>query len=178
MTCSQSPVVNRNLVFLLAVVEGFLSPTCQIVAQVISFLDVQRVNDAGVLFLGFLDATTFDSSAEHKDDIQAVLRHRHGCKNGADFEENSGLGRSHYDLTAMLDQFNEAVVQLDDFWRLAFQLLLDAERAAGMSLIAVLELTTTTRAAPEGRGSRGLRLPSPHFVGLSGYRFVDRPCGD
>jgi hypothetical protein len=62
-----------------------------------------------------LNATALQSSAQHEDNIEPVLRHRHGRNNGSDLEENSGLGRSYDDLTATQDQFSEAVVQLDDF---------------------------------------------------------------
>jgi hypothetical protein len=120
------------------------------------------MNDARILFLGFFDATAFQLSARHDDNIKPVPRHRNGRKNGSDLEENSGLGRSDNDLTATQDQFSQAVVQLDDFCGLAFQKLLDGELATGMGLVAVLESTTTARAGPKGLGGRTFRLPFPH----------------
>ena len=61
-----SLVATLTLVLLLAVVEGFLKPDCQIVVQVFGSFDAQAVNDARVLFLRFLDATVFQSSAKHE----------------------------------------------------------------------------------------------------------------
>jgi hypothetical protein len=52
-----SIVGNFTLVLLLAVVEGFLQPACQIVVQVFDSFDGQAINDAGIFLLGFLDAT-------------------------------------------------------------------------------------------------------------------------
>jgi Pathogenicity locus len=120
-----------TLAVLLAVVKGFLQPVCQIATEVFDSLHAQKVNHAWVLLLGFLDATAFPSSAQHEDHIQPVARHAHGRKNGSDLEENSGLGRSYDDLPASQHQYNKAVVQLDNFWRLAIQKLLDSVLAAG-----------------------------------------------
>ena len=65
--------------------------------------------------LGFLDATAFQSSAQHENDIKPVLRHADGRKNGPDLEENRGLGRSDDDLPASQHQRSKAVVQLHNF---------------------------------------------------------------
>src|SRR5262249_23497867 len=120
------------------------------------------VNDAGVLFLGLLDATVFQPPAQHQDDIEPVLGHRHGRKNGSHLEKNSGLCRSDYHLTAAQDQFGKAVVQLDNPGRLAVEKLLDGELPAGMGLVAVFELATTPRADPWRSRFAASRPPVAH----------------
>jgi hypothetical protein len=50
-----SVVGNIPLVLLLAVVEGFLQPACQIVVQVFDSFDAQSVNGVRILFLGFTE---------------------------------------------------------------------------------------------------------------------------
>lgn len=88
------------LVLFLAVVVGFLQPGCEFVIQVVGLVDAQKVNNAGVFFLGFLDPPMLKAPAQDENQIEPILGHSHACKDGSELEENPGLGWDNQDFTA------------------------------------------------------------------------------
>jgi hypothetical protein len=148
----------------LAVIVGFLQPTYKIVVQVFSRLDTQEMNDPGVFLLRLLDAAMLYATAQDEQHIEPVLADGHGRKDRSHFEKHSRLCRSRDDFAAALNQTRNAVIQLDNLWRLAVENLLHAELPARVRLIAVGELTTAAWTGPEGFRFSGVRLPFPHGI--------------
>jgi hypothetical protein len=132
------------------VVVGFLQPTYEIIVQVFSPFDAQEVNDAGVLLLRFLDAAMLQASGQDEDDIEPVGADGHGRKDRSHLEKNPCLRRRNHDLAASSDQVVKPLVQLDNLLRLAIKQLRKRELAAGVGLVAVLELAAAAWTGPQG----------------------------
>jgi hypothetical protein len=107
-------LVVLSLVFLLAVIVGFLQPTCEVGVQVFLFVDPQEVNDAGVFFLYFFDAAMLQASAQDEHNIEPVLADGHSRKDCSHLEENSCLRRCNQNIATTSDQAIKLLVQLDN----------------------------------------------------------------
>jgi hypothetical protein len=116
-----------------------VQPVCEIIIQVFDTLYAQEMDDTWVFFLCFLDAAALQAPVQDQDNVEPVLGRCHGHKDGSDLEKDPGFRRSDYNLAAAQDEFSKTVVQLDNFWRVAIEKLLDGELAARMGLVAILE---------------------------------------
>jgi len=134
-----------------------MQPAGKLVVKVFHLLDAKKVNDPGVFFLGFLDTPMLQAPAKHDEKIEPVLGDGHGCKDGSDLEQNSGLGWSSHNLAACQHKIVKPLVQLHDLWRLAVEKLRHGEPAAGVRLAAVGELATAPRAGPQRFGAGSSR---------------------
>jgi hypothetical protein len=103
-------------------------------------------------------------SAQDKHNIEPILADGHSRKDRSHLEENSCLGRRNHDLTAFSDQVIKPLVQFDNLLRFAVKKLLHRVRAAGVRLVAVLELAAAARTGPEGLRASVLRLLFRHGI--------------
>jgi hypothetical protein len=126
------------------------------------FPDPQEVNDAWVFLLSLLDAGILQASAQDEYDIKPVLADGDGRKDRSYLEENSCLRRRNDDLAASSNQVINLLVQLDNLLVFAVEKLVHCELAAGVRLVAVLELAAAAGTGPLGFRHRILRCSFRH----------------